>query len=411
MSATPDRTPILTIRCPKCGRENAIGRPLCQFCKQRIAEPFKGPPIPPPEPPPPPEKTVEAENQRLKTVEAENERLKTVEAENERLKQQLASIHEALNRAIAANSRPEPSPGVVAELLKSAEERAAKLESLLAAWKTKWELAVQEAESFKKQVLAKSEAIEATFPQNSETKPRPNHRLTLIAGALVIAGILGGYGAGRYFPPNGRVKQLTNAQGQIGKLKSSLDSATKKADQIEADSKQQLDLANQQLDLANQNIGELTNTLTARGVQQRLIERRLASTQGDLASTQTQLKAALTKQQQSTEALMTQMKAQQTASDQHVHQLETDLKAAKELAALHKPTANPPTPPSARASSLIWSGAVAGRRRIDTLCTLTTQDPNVQLKTLSARKDHANGISFEVSGAGNAQVRINCASQ
>src|ERR1700733_1821514 len=166
MSATPDRTPILTIRCPKCGRENAIGRPLCQFCKQRISEPFKGPPIPPPEPPPPPEKTVEAENQRLKTVEAENERLKTVEAENERLKQQLASIHEALNRAIAANSRPEPSPGVVAELLKSAEERAAKLESLLAAWKTKWELAVQEAESFKKQVLAKSEAIGATFPQN-----------------------------------------------------------------------------------------------------------------------------------------------------------------------------------------------------------------------------------------------------
>src|ERR1700734_4524605 len=115
-----DQTPIAARKCSNCGHDNAAGRLFCQRCGYRIvarpqdAPVKKEPPTPSPEPQPPPVSLQDAQ------------------AENQSLQQQLASIHEELNRLKLANSRPELSPAVVAELhtkLKSAEGKVAESES------------------------------------------------------------------------------------------------------------------------------------------------------------------------------------------------------------------------------------------------------------------------------------------
>ena len=434
MSGTPDRTPILAVKCSNCGRENAAGRVFCQFCGYRIpARPqapqdvpeLKGQLAPPVEPPPPPAP------------------LPAVPNENQNLRQQLESMQEELNRAKTVSAKLEASLGGVAELrtkLKSAEDKAATLESQSAEWEKKWKSSEEKAASFEKQMAAKVNEV-AALQRNPDAKS--NQRSKLIAGTLVMFGILGGYGAGRFAQPKddpkGRVNELltqvTNAQEQINNLKASLDAANKKADQVANDSKKELDSANAK-------ISDLTKASTAGDGHQQLIKKL----QRDLASTAAQLTEANGKEHAAEELMAQRLAQQQAASNQRVQQLQTELQMRdNEISTLRGRSAKSPTPradpqqcpsPSAsdHAGCLIWSGTVVGNHRVNivnikdggvtssaadygnvksgalpgTPCTVATPDPaHVHFKTRPERKNQWSRVSFEVSGTGAVQVRIN----
>ena len=383
MSAAPDQTPRLVVQCPNpdCGRENGAGRLFCQVCGWRL-------PAPPVEPPPPPAP------------------LPVVPDDNQNLRQQLESMIEELNRAKTASAKLEASLGGVAELrtkLKSAEEKAATLESQSAEWEKKWKSAEEKAASFQKQMDAKAKEVAAAFQQNPDAKS--NQRSKLIAGTLVMLGILGGYGAGRFAQPKddskGRVNQLlkevTNAQGQISNLKSLLESTNQNANQVENDLKLQLNSANEK-------IRGLTKTSTVSDGQQQLIKKL----QRDLASTATQLNAAIANQH-SAEELATQRLAQQTASNQRVQQLQADLHSRDtEVSALRKQIANPTRPPTPLGGFMLWSGTVSGKHKINIKNNVADYG-NVSGE-LPQTPCAISRLSFEVFGTGPVQVRINCGS-
>jgi peptidoglycan hydrolase CwlO-like protein len=241
--------------------------------------------------------------------------------------------------------------------------------------------------------------------------------MKMIAGAIALAAVLGGYGAGRYARPkedaNGRLSQLstqlTNAQAQINSLQSSLDAANKKADQAGTDSKSQVDSA-------NQTINDLTGKLSAREGQQRSVEAKLASAQRDLVATQTQLAEAIAKE-----------RSIETGANQRIQQLDADRQSRdSEIATLRGRIASLTSKANPHAGFLVWSGTVIGKRKIDIKdgvpdygsvvtgalpqkpCSVSTPDTaHVQLKTLPASKNQWNRVSFEVSGTGVVQVRIN----
>jgi len=241
--------------------------------------------------------------------------------------------------------------------------------------------------------------------------------MKLIAGAVVLLAVLGGFAAGRTVrpkdDPTGRLSelstQLADAQAQINSLKSSLDSANKKADQAGSDTKSQVDSASQA-------ITDLTGKLAAREAQQRSTEAKLASAQHDLVATQTQLADAIAKE-----------RSIETSSNQRVQQLDADKQARdNEISTLRARVASLTSKANPHAGFLVWSGTVIGKRKIDIKdgipdygnvvsgalpqkpCTVSTPDTaHVQLKTLPASKNQWNRVSFEVSGGGVVQVRIN----
>jgi predicted nucleic acid-binding Zn-ribbon protein len=409
MSVTQGQTPIRTVKCsnPACGREIPLGRLFCPFCHYRVRpanEPVNGEPA----------AAQPEEAQRLQAS------LDTAQTENQRLRQELDSVHEELKKVSATSVRPDPSPGLIDEFhtkLKSAEERAAALESQSAQWEKKWKSAEEKAVSFEKQLAAKAVQIE----------PVISRRVKMIAGMVAVVTGLGGYGAGRYVQPNdnsqARVNQLLSqvaqAQQQIKDLKSSLASVNNNANQVKNDAKSQVDSMNQK-------ISDLTNRLTASNTQRNLMDKNLSASKRDLASTQSQLNAAMEKQH-SAETALTQQQAQLAASNQRVQQLEAHVKSLDEE--LAKARARPPNIANPNTSTLIWSGALTGKRRIDIKdgvasygtiqsgalpgrpCRITTSNGNVQFKTVPGEKNHWNRVVFDVSGTGLVQVRINCVSE
>jgi predicted nucleic acid-binding Zn-ribbon protein len=404
MNGNQDQSPMPSVNCPSCGRENPAGRPFCKFCGHRIA-------TRPQDEPGLDEKSASlGEAQRLQAA------LQAAQDENRNLHQQLSSMQEEFNKVKAPNASSSRDVEELNAKLKSEEAKSATLESQSARWEKKWRSAEEKLASFEKQMAAKAKEIKATFRPNSDLKSQPNHLLKFIAGALIVMGSLGGYAAGRHLQmkndSKGTVKQLstqeTNSHEEINNLKLSLDSANKKVNQVDSDSKLQADSANQK-------ISDLTNKLTAREGQQHTIETRLVSTQRELASTQAQLVAANT-QEHSTEA----------ALNQHIQQLEADVRSRdNEISTLRGRVASLSSTTTPHAGSLIWSGTVVGKRRIEikggvadygtvisgalprTPCTLTASDPSrVQLKTRPAPKNQWNQVSFDVSGMGVVQARI-----
>ncbi len=459
MSDTQGQTPILSIKCSNCGRENATGRLFCQFCKHRLvvrtqAEPdLKGQP------------TLPVEAQQLQAS------LEAAQHENRDLHQQLESMKEELNKVKAASAKPEqsgdatrtqaslqatqdenknlhqqleslqeefdklkaervqPAPEVVAglhEKLKSAEDSASTWKLQSAGWQEKWKSAEEKAATFEKQIIAKAKEIEASFPQNSGANPRSNSRLKWIMAALVMVGGLGGYSAGHYIQPKDSSKEkanqlsakVTDAEEQISNLKSLLDSANKKADQAANDSKLQSDSANGK-------ISELTNALAAHNGQQRLMEGKLASTQTQLNTSIAQAAAADRRVQQ-LEATAT---AQAAAADRRVQQLEANMQSRdNEISLLRGRIASLQSQTPPRSGFIIWSGTVEKKHTVQikdgkadfgivisgalpgTQCIISNPDPaHVQLRTIPTRKNNWNQLSFEVSGMGTVRVQINWA--
>jgi len=410
MNGTQDQTPNGTAKCSNCGRENAAARLFCQFCGHRIAARLLE------------EAALIAAPGLSPEVKVVQAALEAAQGENLNLRQLLDSVRQELNEVKAAGANMEPALpalGVAEDLhakLKSAEDKAATLESQSAGWEQKWKSAEEKAATFERQLAAKAKEVEAAIQQKSGITPPPVSRMKLIAGALAVAALLGGYAAGRYVRisegPKGRLSQLssqlTNAQSQINTLQASLDAANKKANQAGNDSKSQVDSASQQ-------VNDLTAKLAARDAQQHSLESRLASTQHELVSTQAQLAEAIAKQ-----------RSIEATSSQRVQQLEADKQARdNEISTLRGRIAGAASKPGPRAGSLIWSGTVIGKRKVDIKngvadygtvvsgalpqkpCTVSTPDTaHVQLKTLPASKNQWNRVSFEVSGTGVVQVRI-----
>lgn len=147
MSGTPDQAPILALKCPNCGRENAAGRQFCQFCGHRIAarqkdEPAsKGP------------STPSAEVEQLRAA------LQAAQDENRELREQLATAQEELNKVKGASAKPDPSSADVPPLqtqLKSADDSAAPCEPQSAGWEKKWQSAEEKATLFEKRMAAQA---------------------------------------------------------------------------------------------------------------------------------------------------------------------------------------------------------------------------------------------------------------
>jgi septal ring factor EnvC (AmiA/AmiB activator) len=404
VSGAQDQDSLSTVICPNCSRENPAERLFCGFCRHRI--------------------TAESTDGGNPNEEAERSQasLQAAQDENNNLRQQLASTQEELDKVKGAIAQPGPSPSAAEEFqakLKLAEDRASTLEGRSTEWEKKWKLAEEKAASFEKQVVAKAKEFEARFRQGSGPTPPSNLRPKLIAGALVVVCGLGGYASGRYLQfkadSRGRVSRLssevTNAQEQISSLKSSLDAAYSKANQIDNDSKSLVDAANQK-------ISDLTNKLTAREAQQHQIETKLASAQRDLTSTQAQLNAANAKEQ-STEA----------ASNQRIQQLQADIQSRdNQISALRSHSAKSSGTTTARTGYLIWSGTVKGNKQTvhlvngqpdsgtvangptgplpGTACILTTPDPNRVKKMHSGARNQCNQVQFDVYGPGAVQARI-----
>jgi predicted nucleic acid-binding Zn-ribbon protein len=408
MNGTQDQTPNGTAKCSNCGRENAAARLFCQFCGHRIAARLLD------------EAALVVAPGLSPEVKVVQAALDAAQGENLNLHQLLDSARQELEKVKAANAKLEPALGVAEDLhakLKSAEDKAATLESQTAGWEQRWKSAEEKAATFEKQLAAKAKEVEAAIQQKSGIKPQPGNGMKLIAGALAVVAMLGSFAAGRYVrvseSPKGRLSQLssqlTNAQAQINTLQTSLDAANKKASQAGSDSRSQVDLASQQ-------VNDLTTKLAARDAQQHSLDTRLSTVQRELVSTQTQLAEAIAKQ-----------RSIETASNQRVQQLEGDKQARdNEISTLRGRIASAATKPGPRAGSLIWSGTVVGKRKIDIKngvpdygtivsgalpqkqCTVSTPDTShVQLKTLPASKNQWNRVSFEVSGTGVVQVRIN----
>jgi chromosome segregation ATPase len=316
----------------------------------------------------------------------------SLEAENQDVLETLQALPEELNKVLdVASAKPEPSPGVLAELhdkLKSAEEKVVALESHATTWEEKAKSAEYKARSSEEKLVAKTKEFEATVQEKvrlfeemlvAKDKeldaalkrnflPKPNGRLGLIAGAiLLVGGSLGGYAAGRH--------------------------------------------------TANQKIGDLTNALSASRSELRLTQDKLASVQTDLAAVQNQLKEEVAK-----EAGIAETKGQQAApSDQQIQQLRAQIRSRDNDIANLRSHATPTVP---QAGVLIWSGTVARKTQIDITngvanygtvkgalpgrpCTLSTADPHVRLMTPPAAGNQWNRVSFEVLENGNFKVYLN----
>lgn len=400
MDSIQDPTPALT--CSKCGKQNKLGRLFCQFCGTRLLAPA------PPDPEPQTETTLPEESQGLLAA------LHAAQDDNQTLRQQLKSTQEELDRSKRDGGTSPQVPEGFTELaarLKEAEGKAAAFELQAAEWESKYNSAVRKPAPIENQVVVKDKGTEGIF----------GRRLKLIAGALVIMCVIGGYAAGRYFTkidPGGKssqlLRQLKVAQAQNRDLKSQMASASAELAQLRNDSKSRLDFGDQKM-------SELTRKLAAADGRERAAKKDMASAQNDLASTRSRLQ-----KEHSTEVLLRQKQADTAAANLR---LQAAVRSRdKQISILFGRVATLRNAAPARTGYLIWTGTIVGKRKIEikdgktnygvvtsgalprSPCTVTASDPgHVQLKTLPSKKNRWNRISFEVSARGPVQVRIDWA--
>ena len=289
--------------------------------------------------------------------------------------------------------------------LQAAEEKAAGLESHAADLESKWKSAEQKAAD-----------LEAKL---AEVRKVANPRLKYIFGIITFLGSLGGFGAGRYVQPKddsaAKVNQLmtrvANAQQQIGDLTSALKSANAKADQVQNQAKADLDSANQKnsdLTTHQQQVQQqLQHQLNAAVQKASIAEQNQKQSKVDLEAANNKVKELTTSEQQLQREL-TNANTQKTSANQTIAQLNAEIAKLRTQAAPK--------------GSLVWSGNLTGKRTINIKngvpdfgalsgalpqkpCNVSTQDAHVKIKNRPS-KNHLNDLSFEVSGSGFVQVRI-----
>jgi hypothetical protein len=419
MGTAPERNPGSTIKCLICGRENPVGRLYCQFCRQRLPDPpTVGPiiPVSPVDPivdPPTVDPIVPVGPSEVGSPKAT---LKAAQDENLTLHRLLEPMQEELAKLRAASVHLEHSPEHVADLtssLKAAEDKAANLSSHAEGWKDKWKSAEEKAAALEAKLVAKAKEFEESFKSNPGAKPNP--RLKVIFGIITILGSLGGYGAGRFVQPKSdsseRVKQLmaevANAQQQIDDLKSSLKATNAKTDQIQNQSKADLDSANQKNSDLTTHQQQVQHQLKDAAQKASIADQSQKQLRQDLDSANRKI-SGLTTSEQQLQRELADANAQKISANQTVVQVNA------EIAKLHAQIAPK--------GSVVWSGNITGKRTINIkngvpdfgalsgalpqkLCKVSTQDANVKIKNRPS-KNHLNDLSFEVSGSGLVQVRI-----
>lgn len=329
----------------------------------------------------------------------------------------------ALEAKLVAN--PEHTPEHVAGLttsLNSAKDEAARQASHAESWKDKWQSAEEKAAALEAKLAAKTQEFEAAIkaaiksnPDKSNTPAKSNSWLKVIFGAITLLGSLGGYGTGRYVQPKSgsgeKVKQLTaqvaDDQQQIGKLRSELKSANEKADQVQNQSKTDLDSVNQK-----------TSDLTA---HQQQLQRQL----NDANSQKTSIADQLQEEKADLEAANRKISALTASEQQLQHQLaeaNAQKASASEMSGLLNAEMAKLRGQFAPKGALVWSGNLTGKRTIDIkngipdfgalsgalpqkLCKISTSDGRVKIKNRPS-KNHLNDLSFDVAGSGLVQVKI-----
>jgi DNA repair exonuclease SbcCD ATPase subunit len=403
MGTIPGQDPGPTIKCMLCGRENPADRPYCYHCKQKLHDPI-----------------MDKMRTALNAAQAENDQLRQqlepIQTENQQLREQLGPIQEELASLKAAPVSPPDSSEHVAALtgsLQVAKEKVAELESHAAGWENQWKAAEAKAAELEQKLVDKAKEVEAYFKKNPGTKPIPF--LKTLVGAITLLGSLAGYSTGRYVQPRNdqgdRVKQLVaqvaDAQQQIGNLKSSLNSANAKADQVQSQSQTDLSDATQKNTDLSAHQQQLQHQLNDSNQKATVADQNEKQLRLELDTANHKISALAVSEQQLQHQL-TEANAQKASANETVGQLNA------EIAKLHAQ--------SAPKGSLIWSGNLTGRRTIEIknevpdygelsgalpqkLCKVSTQDGRVKIKNRPS-KSHLNDLSFEVSGVGLVQVRI-----
>jgi len=288
--------------------------------------------------------------------------------------------------------------------LQAAEEKATGLESQAADLESKWKSAEQ-----------KASALEAKL---AEVRKVADPRLKYIFGIITFMGSLGGYGAGRYVQPkndsaakvnqvNQLMTQVANAKKQISDLTSALNSANAKADQVQSQSQADLDSANQKSSDLTTRQQQVQRQLNDAVQKASFADQNQKQLKVDLEAANHKINELTTSEQQLQRELA-DANTQKTSANQTVAQLNT------EIAKLHAQ--------SAPKGSLVWSGNLTGKRTINIKngvpdfgalsgalpqkpCNVFTPDAHVKIKNRPS-KNHLNDLSFEVSGSGFVQVRI-----
>ncbi len=417
MSSAQNQVPVLSVECPKCGRENTAGQRFCQFCGNRLpARPSPKPPQgPDSQPLPPPEVTEQLQSS-----------LHAAQNENQSLRQQLAALQEELHRVPVASAAPEPSPGIVAELhtrLNAAEGRAAALEPQLSEWQRRWRAAADKAASLEKELVTKAEQLEAAMAGTSGSKPQSNSPLKMLAAALTLIGGLGGFAGGRYTGGGNQQAQVKQLSSQLGDYKSRVNDLTAQLGAAKNQLSQTATDISAQLDAAKQNASNVSSQLSSSQQAQRATAAKLARARQDLANAQAQLQAAETKQHEA-EQLSSQRLAEQQSAEQRIRQFEADIQSRdREISSLRQRAASASTPSSPHRGFLVWSGELSGKRRINinngvanygrvsgsfpgAPCAISISAP-AKIRTIPAKNNNWNKVSFDVSGTGTVQVRIN----
>lgn len=354
MSPVPERSPTGMVTCHKCGRQNPAGRFECYNCRQPLAA------WPPPGPGLNDSPSQPAEPDPLELS------LQESRSENEELRRQIDSMRLELGNLKSAGAKPLHSPSLLAELqdkLKAAEQEVASWASHASGLESKRKAAEETAASLEGKLVNKVKEVEELLKNKAGTKP--TSRFKVISGIIALLGSMGGYGTGHYMASpddSSRVKQLsaelTAAQQQIA----SGGQTTAAQDQLQTQLKQ------------------------------------LQTKLNDALAAQHSAEVSLGQAQASNASLRPLLRAR----DEQIASLKAQL---------------------APNGVLIWTGNLSGKRTIDITngeptfgslkgalprrsCKVSTQNSHVKIKTRPSEKNRWSDLSFEVSGNGLIEVRI-----
>jgi chromosome segregation ATPase len=309
-----------------------------------------------------------------------------------------------------------PLPERVGQLTKSLQAAHGNVNNLIshaAGLEEKCTTANEKAADFEAKLAAANAKIAELIknPVVKEVVEKANPKLKYIFGMITAVGSLGGFGAGRYvLPKETSAAQTTQApphgsqDKMIDDLNTKLKATTDKAAAAERQSQVDLDAANKKSsDLAAQ-----------------LAQVRVQLAQKTAAGNQTQSQSAANIDAANSrvkELSATEQGLRKQLSDAQVERTKAYNTLAQrnaELAALQAQMAPRGT--------LFWSGNVVGKRTIQIKdgvpdygslsgalpqreCKVSTPQAHVKIKGRPS-KNHWNSMSFEVTGSGDTQVRI-----
>jgi hypothetical protein len=263
---------------------------------------------------------------------------------------------------------------------------------------------------------AVSESPKPPVPPTSPTE-KPTDRNRFVAGyviAALLAGIGGGYGAGRIGSSSAKTAEQ-QLQAEVARTKDASADSQTKASKIAsdlADEKQKEQKAEADLAALQNNLDQLQKNLTKATGDRDRNARQVQTLQDSLT-------AAQARQRDLESSIPIKIKQAEAAQAQRVQQLTNQLRDSQnELASLKKKA---PT----NSGFLVWVGDLKGKKTIEikdgvpsmgTLstgalpgkpCTVTPADPSrVKIKNKPEINNHWGSFSFETSGNGPTEVRI-----